>query len=56
MLAEKIGDGSFYGCTGLTEIILPDSITTISDSAFSFCENLVKVEIPSTIDDETLDS
>lgn len=39
-------DGS--GC-GITEIIIPDSVTTIKYGAFSNCESLKKIHFPSTL-------
>ena len=39
----SIGDYSFFGCTGLTSIVLPDSVTSIGSFAFSGCYKLVEV-------------
>ena len=35
-----------FGASNLTEVIIPDSVTEISSSAFSGCENLSKIVIP----------
>ena len=35
-----IGEGAFSGCTGLTSITIPDSVTTIDSNAFSGCTSL----------------
>lgn len=44
-----IGMRAFYGCTGLTEISIPDSITSITHEAFSGCIGLTKLTIPSSV-------
>lgn len=40
-----IGEGTFRACDGLTEITLPDSLTTLKRVAFYQCINLKKVVI-----------
>ncbi len=42
----SIGSGAFFGCMGLTNIIIPDSVTSIDSSAFSGCEGLTSITIP----------
>ena len=37
------------GCDQITEIVLPDSITFISDLAFSYCSNLKSINIPQNV-------
>ena len=39
-----IGERAFYGCTGLTSVIIPDGVEDISDKAFAWCENLQVVQ------------
>ena len=39
----SIGEQAFYGCRGLTSIILPNSLTSIGDYAFYGCKNLKTV-------------
>ncbi len=46
---EKIGEGAFSNCTGLTSITITDGVTSIGDSAFSCCESLTSLIIPNTV-------
>lgn len=39
----------FKGCTGLTSIVLPDSIEQIGDSAFEGCTELTSINIPRSL-------
>ena len=39
----------FYGCTSLTSITIPDSVTSIGDSAFSNCPALTNVTIGNSV-------
>ena len=41
-----IGDDAFYGCKGLTSITIPDSVTSIGYSVFSWCDNLKTISLP----------
>ena len=41
-----IGDSSFSGCTNLTGIEIPDSVTQIGESAFFSCYGLRSITIP----------
>lgn len=36
---------AFYGCNGLTEVVLPAGVETIGDRAFKCCENLSSIEM-----------
>ena len=58
--AENIIDNyAFQNCTGLTEIILPASITYIGKNAFESCKGLTSITIPDnviTIDDKAFSS
>jgi hypothetical protein len=40
---------AFLGCTGLTSIVIPDSVTSIGDRAFSGCTNLTSITIPDSV-------
>ena len=44
-----LGEDSFYKCTGLTSVVIPDTVTTIGVGAFSECSSLTKVTIPSSV-------
>lgn len=48
-LCTSIGEGAFYGCSGLANITIPDSITSIGDGAFCSCSSLTSVIIPDNI-------
>ncbi len=45
----NIDNYAFYGCTGLTNVIISDSVTRIGDSAFRGCLNLTNVEFNNNI-------
>lgn len=40
---------AFRGCTGLTEIIISNSVIAIGDSTFSGCSSLTEVTIPNSV-------
>ena len=51
---DKIGDYAFKGCSRLTSINLPSSITEIGDYTFAECSRLMSINLPdgiTTIDD-----
>jgi len=41
--------GTFDNCTGLTSVIIPNSVTTIGDYAFYVCTGLTSVVIPNSV-------
>ena len=45
----SIGDGAFCGCTGLTELTLPNSVTSIGDCAFYGCSGLTELILPNSV-------
>ena len=44
-----IGDGAFEGCSGLTSVILSNSLERIGDGAFYRCSGLTSVTIPNSV-------
>ena len=44
-----IGENAFQGCTGLTEISIPGSVTSIGNRAFYGCTGLTEISIPSSV-------
>ena len=46
---DKIGDNAFFGCSGLTSIILPSGVTEIGYNAFSGCSGLTSLTLPSGV-------
>jgi hypothetical protein len=42
----RIGNEAFYGCGGLTSVIIPSGVTSIGDYAFDLCDGLTSVNIP----------
>ena len=44
-----IGNYSFYGCEGLTQLVIPNSVTTIGNYAFYECNDLTHMDIPNSV-------
>ena len=44
-ICESIGNSAFYGCTSLTSVTIPDSVTSIGERAFYKCTSLEEVHI-----------
>ena len=42
-------DGAFNGCTSLTSVTIPDSVTNIGNYAFNGCTSLTSVTIPNSV-------
>lgn len=45
----RINNYAFYGCSSLTNVIIPDGVTDIDDSAFQDCTSLKDVIIPNSM-------
>jgi hypothetical protein len=45
----RIGDYTFYQCTSLTSVTIPDSVTSIGTNAFYNCTGLTNVIIPNSV-------
>jgi len=45
MPVVSIGDSAFHGCTGLTSVTIPDSVTSIGVRSFQDCTSLTSVTI-----------
>ncbi|MEG1528945.1 MAG: leucine-rich repeat protein, partial [Clostridia bacterium] len=45
----SIGERAFKGCSGLTEVTIPDSVTSIGMLAFNECSGLTSITIPNSV-------
>ena len=46
---DVIGESAFKGCSGLTSLTLPSSVTTICKYAFFSCSGLTSLTLPSSV-------
>lgn len=44
-----IAENAFYGCTGLTEVNLPESLVDVNYAAFYKCRNIKKFNFPANV-------
>ncbi len=44
-----IGNDAFFGCSGLTDITMPNSVTTIGDTSFRDCTGLTSLTLPNSV-------
>ena len=44
-----IGYDAFLGCSSLTNVTIPESVTSLINGAFSFCNNLTSIDIPKSL-------
>lgn len=45
----EISEGAFEGCTGITEIELPDTIRHIAPGTFAGCSGLRRIDLPESV-------
>ena len=45
----RIDHWAFCGCSGLTSVTIPDSVTSIGNAAFYQCRGLTSVILPSSV-------
>lgn len=45
----EIGSYAFSGCSGLTQVTIPNSVTYIGEAAFKDCSGLTEVAIPNSV-------
>jgi len=46
---SAIGDGAFFGLTGITSVTIPDGVESIGIYAFSDCSSLSSITIPDSV-------
>ena len=48
---SAIGECAFYGCDGISSVIIPENITNVGSWAFLDCTDLLSLTVPSTVED-----
>ena len=46
---NAIGDKAFQNCTGLTKLVLPETVKTIGNEAFAGCTGITEFTIPASV-------
>lgn len=46
---DSIPNNAFFGCSSLTNVTIPNGVTSIGFNAFRFCNELTSVTIPSSV-------
>ena len=46
---KRIGENTFYECTNLTSITIPNGVEIIGAAAFASCKSLKKVSVPNSV-------
>lgn len=49
LVESSLGKNAFHGCTSLTNVVLPEGITSIPENAFRDCTSLTEFEIPENV-------
>ena len=44
-----MGDSTFYGCTELASVVIPNSVTSINNGTFDGCTSLTSITIPDSV-------
>lgn len=47
--ASEIGDYAFYKCSNLTDITIPNNVTSIASYAFCHCHSLASISLPDSV-------
>ena len=42
---QEIGEYAFYGCNGLTSVVIPNSVTLMGDRTFEGCKNIRSLKL-----------
>ena len=45
----EMGGQAFAGCSSLTSIVIPESVTSIGDRAFAYCSDLTSIDRKSVV-------